>query len=66
MFLISSTINDEAIKPLAVFRTLPTEGWFPETERLCNQIQRNTIALSGKKFFHLTRGIIITIAGTIM
>lgn len=49
-----------------MLRTIPNQGWFDETQRLSNQIQNDCIALSGKKFFVITRGIIITIAGTIV
>lgn len=66
MFLISASVNDESVKPLAVFRTIPSEGWTQEVQRLCNQIQISGVALSGKNFFYLTRGIITSIAGTIM
>jgi gustatory receptor len=66
MFILSASINDESIKSLSVLRSIPSDGWFPETERISNQIQQNGVALSGKKFFFLTRGIIVTIAGTIV
>jgi len=66
MFLITASVNDESVKPLAVFRTLPSDGWFQQVQRLCSQIQLNSAALSGRNFFSLTRSIIISIAGTIM
>lgn len=66
MFLTSASINDESIKPLAVFRTIPSNGWTQEVQRFCNQIQSNGVALSGKNFFFLTRSIVISIAGTVL
>lgn len=66
MFFIASTINDESRKPLKVLRTIPNNGWFPETQRFAQQIQNDCVALSGKKFFLITRGIIMSIAGTII
>lgn len=66
MFLITASINDESVKPLAVFRTIPKYGWLPQVERLCSQVQQNRTALSGRNFFSLTRGMIMTIAGTIV
>ncbi|XP_070498772.1 gustatory receptor for sugar taste 64a-like [Chironomus tepperi] len=66
MFLTSASINDESIKPLSVFRSIPSEGWTQEVQRFCNQIQNNGVALSGKHFFFLTRSIVISIAGTIL
>lgn len=66
MLFIASSINDASKKPLKILRTLPNDGWFPETQRFSEQIQNDCIALSGKKFFFITRGIIITIAGSIV
>lgn len=66
MFFIASSIHDESKRPLKVLRTIPNDGWFSETQRFSQQIQNNCIALSGKKFFFITRDIIITIAGTIV
>lgn len=66
MYLISASINDESIKSLKVFRTIPSDGWIPEVQRLSDQVHQSNIALSGKNFFYLTRGIIIPIIGTIM
>jgi gustatory receptor len=66
MFFIASSINDEAKKPLKILRTIPNSGWFSSTQRFSKQVQNDCIALSGKKFFHITRGIIISIAGTIV
>ena len=66
MLLITASINDESIKPLVILRTIPKYGWLPQAERLCSQVQQNRTALSGRKFFSLTRGMIISIAGTIV
>ncbi|XP_070498768.1 gustatory receptor for sugar taste 64e-like [Chironomus tepperi] len=66
MCLITSSINDESIKPLAIFRTIPNDGWSQQLQRLSNQIQTKSTALSGRHFFTITRGIIISIAGTII
>jgi gustatory receptor len=66
MFFITSSIHDESKKPLKILRGIPTEGWFAETERFSQQLQNNCVAMSGKKFFFITRGIIISITGTIV
>lgn len=66
MFFIASSIHEESKKPLKVLRSIPTEGWFTETQRFSQQIQNDCIAMSGKKFFYITRRIIISIAGTIV
>ena len=66
MLLFASSIYDESKKPLTILHSIPKEGWFPETQRLCEQIYRCKVALSGRSFFYLTRRIVITIAGTIL
>jgi len=66
MCLTAASINDESVKPLAVFRTIPSHGWSQQLQRLSSQIQHKSSALSGRKFFIMTRGIIVSIAGTIM
>jgi gustatory receptor len=66
MFMFAAQINDESIKPLAIFRAIPSDAWSSETQRICNQIQKNGVALTGKKFFQMQRAIVISIAGTIM
>lgn len=66
MLFIASSIHDESKRPLKILRGIPSEGWLPETERFSQLIQKSCIAMSGKKFFHITRGMIITIAGTII
>jgi gustatory receptor len=66
LFFIASSIHDESRKPLKTLRTIPNEGFFPETQRFSQQLQNDCVALSGKKFFFITRGIIISIAGTVL
>ena len=66
MFIITASVNDESVKPLAIFRTIPKYGWLEQVQRLCSQIQQNGAALSGRNFFSLTRGMILSIAGTIV
>ena len=66
LFYFASSIHDESKRPLKILRTIPNEGWFNETQRFYQQVQDDYIALSGKKFFFITRGIIISIAGTVI
>jgi gustatory receptor len=66
MLLITSAVHEESKKPLKVLRHVHNDGWFSETERFSHQVQTSCFAMTGKKFFKITRGIIITIAGTIL
>ncbi|XP_055373552.1 uncharacterized protein LOC129606930 [Condylostylus longicornis] len=64
--LYSSEINDEAKKPIKVFRSVPRESWCQEVKRFSEEVSSDVIALTGMKFFHITRSVVITVAGTIV
>lgn len=66
MLLVTSSVHEESKKPLKVLRHVSNDEWFSETQRFSHQVQTSCFAMTGKKFFHITRGLIITIAGTIL
>jgi gustatory receptor len=66
MFLCASTIHENSIKPLKIIRSIPNEGWDQEIERFDDQIRNEVSALSGMKFFHLTRKVLFALASTIL
>ncbi|XP_037048444.1 uncharacterized protein LOC119082852 [Bradysia coprophila] len=64
--LYSAEINDQSKEPLKVIRNVPREAWCLEIKRFSNEITRDTVALSGMKFFFLTRGVVLSVAATIV
>lgn len=64
--LYSADINDESKQPLKVFRSVPPESWCLELKRFTSEVSRDVIALSGMRFFHLTRTLVLSVAGTII
>ncbi|KAI8118769.1 Gustatory receptor for sugar taste 64f [Lucilia cuprina] len=64
--LYSSTVHDESRKPLLILRCVPKESWCLEVKRFAEEISNDLIALSGMKFFHLTRKLVLSVAGTIV
>lgn len=62
--LYSSEIYDESQKPLDVLRAVP--NWCTEVRRFGEHVANDTIALSGLRFFYLTRKLILSVAGTIV
>uniref|UniRef100_A0A6P4FM26 Gustatory receptor n=1 Tax=Drosophila rhopaloa TaxID=1041015 RepID=A0A6P4FM26_DRORH len=64
--LYSSSINDESKRPLVIFRLVPREFWCDELKRFSEEVQMDNVALTGMKFFRLTRGVVISVAGTIV
>ncbi|XP_017472223.1 PREDICTED: gustatory receptor for sugar taste 64a [Rhagoletis zephyria] len=66
VFLTAASINDEAKDALSVLRRIPANTWCVEVERLIFQMSTTTVALSGKKFYFLTRRLLFGMAGTIV
>jgi gustatory receptor len=64
--LYSASINDESKRPLEVFRAVSREDWCMEVKRFNEEVANDSIALSGMKFFQLTRKLVLSVAGTIV
>lgn len=64
--LFSSEIHDESKKPIDILRAVPTNSWSTEVRRFSEHVVNDTIALTGMRFFFLTRKLILSVAGTIM
>lgn len=61
--LYSASINDESKKPLEVFRAVSRHEWGVEVKRFNEEVANDMIALSGMKFFYLTRKLVLSVAG---
>ncbi|KAH8297670.1 hypothetical protein KR054_005206 [Drosophila jambulina] len=59
--LYSSSINDESKRPLLIFRLVPREYWCDELKRFSEEVHLDNVALTGLKFFRLTRGVVISV-----
>ncbi|CAO1392130.1 unnamed protein product [Diamesa hyperborea] len=64
--LYAASINDESKVPLEVFRTVSKDDWCLEVKRFNEEVSNDTIALTGLRFFNLTRKLILSVAGTIV
>lgn len=62
--LYSSAIHDESKKPIDVLRAVP--NWCVEVRRFSEHVINDTIALTGMRFFYLTRKLILSVASTIV
>lgn len=62
----AARINDESKKPFHILREVPSHSWNSETKRFFNDLVNDTIALSGMRFFFITRKLMLTVAGTIV
>lgn len=59
--LFASYIHDESKKPIHVLRAIPRYSWCKEAFRFSEEVVNETVALSGLKFFFLTRKLILTV-----
>lgn len=64
--LYSAEIHDESKKPIEVLRAVPTQSYCTEVRRFSEQVVNDTIALSGMRFFFLTRKLILSVFATII
>ncbi|XP_052123167.1 gustatory receptor for sugar taste 64e-like isoform X2 [Frankliniella occidentalis] len=64
--LFAASVNDQSRRPLRVLFGVPAEGYTHEVERFMSQVTRDHVALTGCRFFSVTRGLILTVAGTII
>lgn len=62
--LYSSEIYDESKKPINALRAAP--DWNTEIRRFSEHVVNDTIGLTGLRFFHLTRRVILSVFGTIL
>lgn len=66
VFLCAASIHDASRRPLEYIRHSSTAGWCSELQRFDDQISSEMIALSGMRFFYLTRKLLFGMAGTIV
>ncbi|KAF5297660.1 hypothetical protein FQA39_LY11991 [Lamprigera yunnana] len=59
-------IYDESKEPITILNSISSDVYNIEIKRLIDQIKYDTVALSGKHFFYITRGLILSISGAIV
>jgi gustatory receptor len=65
VFFSAASINDAARRPYAILKDVPSQAMCLELERFASQARTEMLALSGMKFFHMTRHLILSVAGTL-
>lgn len=60
--LYGAWINDESKRPISVLNSVPTSVYNVEIRRFVQQISFDTVALTGKNFFSVTRGLILSVS----
>ncbi|XP_075236776.1 gustatory receptor for sugar taste 64f-like [Lycorma delicatula] len=64
--LFAATIYDESKKPVSVLFSVPSECYCIEVQRFLTQVTTDDLALTGYRFFSVTRTLMLTVAGTIV
>ncbi|XP_047535888.1 gustatory receptor for sugar taste 64f-like isoform X2 [Vanessa atalanta] len=64
--LIASQVNSASNVPASVLYDVPSPVYCVEVQRFLDQVNGDNIALSGLQFFSVTRGLLLTVAGTIV
>lgn len=59
--LYASYIHDESKKTITILRAIPRCSWCKESYRFSEEVVNETVALTGMKFFRLTRTLILTV-----
>nr|AIG51911.1 gustatory receptor [Helicoverpa armigera]ASW18694.1 gustatory receptor 5 [Helicoverpa armigera]QJR83062.1 gustatory receptor 5 [Helicoverpa armigera] len=64
--LTASKVHAASLEPAYSLYDVSSANYCVEVERFLDQIHGDTVALSGLQFFHVKRGLVLTIAGTIV
>lgn len=60
--MTASEVHEQSVKPLHILRRLEDKYWNIEVDRLVNQIRSEPIALTGMKFFSITRRLLFGVS----
>nr|XP_015836175.1 PREDICTED: gustatory receptor for sugar taste 64e-like isoform X1 [Tribolium castaneum] len=64
--LFGGKVNDESTQPMLVLNSVSADVYNLEIQRFIHQIGTLEVAFTGKNFFSITRGLILSIAGAIV
>ncbi|KAJ8733782.1 hypothetical protein PYW07_014333 [Mythimna separata] len=66
MALVASGVHSSSLVSLPVLYAVPATSFCKEVERFQNQVNTDTVAISGLHFFYITRNLVLTVTGTIV
>ncbi|EDW62286.2 uncharacterized protein Dvir_GJ16715 [Drosophila virilis] len=66
VLLFVSSVHDRAREPLRLLQLVPPGGYHGEVSRLASELSSDNVALSGLRFFSITRKLCLAVAGSIV
>lgn len=60
--LYAAQIHEESKKPIKMLRALPRSAWCSEAHRFADEVVNDTVALSGMRFFYITRKLLLAVS----
>ncbi|KAF7989424.1 hypothetical protein HCN44_008098 [Aphidius gifuensis] len=64
--LSAASVHDESLLPAPVLYSVSASSYSTEIIRFLTQVTTDNIGLTGMKFFQISRGLVLTVAGTIV
>nr|QZH55064.1 gustatory receptor 31 [Achelura yunnanensis] len=64
--LVAASVHSASLAPAPVLYEVPSPVYCIEVQRFLEQLHGDTVALTGLQFFNVTKGLVLTIAGTIV
>ncbi|XP_051167189.1 gustatory receptor for sugar taste 64f-like isoform X6 [Leptopilina boulardi] len=64
--LFAAGVHDESVLAAPILYSVSTSNYSPEVDRFLTQVTTDNISFTGMKFFSITRGLVLTVAGTIV
>lgn len=62
--LYAAQIHEESKKPIKMLRAIPRKVWSKEAHRFADEVVTDTVALSGMRFFFITRKLLLAVSLT--
>ncbi|CAB3245377.1 unnamed protein product [Arctia plantaginis] len=66
MCLSAASVNVASLLPASVLYKVPSCSYSIEVQRFLDQVHDDVVALTGMKYFHITRELVLSMAGTIL
>ncbi|XP_011689863.1 PREDICTED: gustatory receptor for sugar taste 64f-like isoform X2 [Wasmannia auropunctata] len=64
--LYAASVHDESRLPAPILYSVSGSSYSNEVSRFLTQVTTDNVSLTGMKFFSVTRGLVLTVAGTIV